>query len=548
MSRTRYLNALAEKVKSAPKNIFLRSIKGKSIAETSFEAFGDLLLRAASGLSKRGVVSGDVVLIFSAHGAETLACFVGCQMLGAIPSFMPPPTPKLDQAIWLRSHDDLVRRIKPRIVVADESCFDAVARLGADVVGLPSLFLHQRMPHISIEAKDDDIAFLQHSSGTTGLKKGVMVSYQQLTAQLESYGKSISVDPQRNTIVTWLPIYHDMGLIAATLLPIYFGLPITSIETFTWLADPSLLVRWLSKSSEPIAWLPNFAFRYLALRSRHDLSIGLGHVHAIINCSEPCKADDMDAFAKRFAENGLNPTVIRVCYAMAENVFGVTQTAHGRLKSIDVDAEALEAHGEVYLDPATQRRRNMVSVGSPIDGVEIRIAAAHGAVGEVEVSGVSLCGGYFGNDSLTAQKFVDGWYRTGDLGFLHDGELYITGRIDDLIIVRGKNIYAHDVEAAVNLSGAIKPGRCVTFGIEDVRGGTQNLVVAAEVADLPANATIRAINDVVSAEFGIAPADIVVLAKNTLIKTTSGKISRSENAARYLSGTLVRWNGGGHVN
>ncbi|KQW62854.1 MULTISPECIES: AMP-binding protein [unclassified Ensifer] len=545
MSLNRYLNAFLTRVRTEPDSIFLKSIQGKETKDVSFSEFAARVKQAVAGLVALEVSRGDVVLVFSVHGADALACFLACQAVGAIPSFMPPPTPRQDLEIWQSAHNALCRRIEPKLVVCDEANLGAVSQLDAQVAALATIFAANGVAELAVSADETDIAFLQHSSGTTGLKKGVMVSYEQLIAQVESYATSIPIDASSNTVVTWLPIYHDMGLIAATLLPIYLGMPIVSIETFTWLANPGLFIEWLSKSRAPVAWLPNFAFKYLAMRVRQDPSLRLDNVHAIVNCSEPCKLGDMVAFSDRFVSQGLSPSAIRVCYAMAEYVFAVTQTPVGRqvVKAIEVDADAMESTGAVVIGGNPKRTRKMVSTGTAIEGVLIRVNSNDGGVGEIEISGPSLCLGYYRNEQLSSQKFVDGWYKTGDLGFIHDGELYIAGRMDDLIIVRGKNIYAHDVEAAVTLTGKVKPGRCVTFGVEDDRNGSQSLVVAAETANASPLEVTRAINDIVSSEFGISPSDIVVLEENTLVKTTSGKISRSENAARYRAGTLLRWSG-----
>ena len=226
-----------------------------------------------------------------------------------------------------------------------------------------------------------------------------------------------------------------------------------------------------------------------------------------------------------------------MCYAAAEYVFGISQTQFpSGVEALDVDAEKLEIEGIAIPANGNVRSRSIVSVGQPIPGVDIRIGASlpEGHVGEVNIRGPALCSGYFRNEETTNEKFVDGWYRSGDLGFLANGHLYITGRMDDLIIVRGKNIYAHDIEEVASRSNGVKDGRTIAFGIED-GSGTQQLVLAIETSGEIESRPLKAeINDRINASFGIVPYDIVAVQPNSLVKTTSGKISRSENRRRYI--------------
>jgi acyl-CoA synthetase (AMP-forming)/AMP-acid ligase II len=542
-----YFEGLESKARETPDAPFFAFHGGTEVGVLSYS---DALGKIAAGsayLRGQGVGEGDIVLIFAQAGPGLLLSFFGAQWHGAIPTLMPPPTVKQELGSWIASHTALIERIRPALVLAAPECLVQVQALaGARVVSIDEIEAAPSVACLAPLVASDDldrIAFLQHSSGTTGLKKGVTVTYRQLLAQLDAYAESLGLNPRTANIVTWLPLYHDMGLIAATLLPFYFGLPVKIIETFAWLTNPASLMRLLSGTRDSYCWLPNFAFRHLARRSRLEPGeIDLSGVKAVINCSEPCKAPDMDAFAKRFAPDGLDPTTIQVCYAMAEYVFAVSQTRPGeRVRTLDIDGEAFD---DLHLarDPVGSARvKTVVSVGELIDGVELRIGndLSDGQVGEIAVRGASMCSGYFRNEALTAIRFADGWYRTGDLGFQRDGQLYITGRGDDLIIVRGKNLYAHDLEEIMSATPGVKAGRSVAFGVEDASSGTQELILVAEIEDPAlADEVTRDINGRISDVAGVAPAVIIPVRLNTLSKTTSGKMSRSENRRRFEQGAL----------
>lgn len=510
----------------------------------SFAGMRDRISATAKMYISLGVKPGDIVLIFAQHGEGMLLAFFGAQWMGAIPSFMPPPSIKQELSGWVASHEQLIDRIRPKLVISEPGCLDHVKALGVDLLrSTGDLEGNEGDGGLeAIEVDLDQIAFLQHSSGTTGLKKGVMVTYRQLLSQLDEYGAAIDLDAESN-IVSWLPIYHDMGLIAATLLPMRNGISVRLIDTFAWLSNPGSLISLLAEHKNAYCWLPNFAFNYLAKRARVDMTeTALSGVRAIINCSEPCKQGDMQAFKARFEPHGLPKNSVQVCYAAAEYVFAMTQTERGEpICGLVVDAEFLEREKCVVLaDGASDRAKTIVPVGRPIAGAEIKIGddLADGLVGEITIRGPSMCEGYFRNEQTTREKFVDGWYRTGDLGFRYDGVFYVTGRIDDLIIVRGKNLYAHDIEELASSVPGVKPGRVTAFGVDDA-SGTQQLILAVEpTGEVGSKALKIEINDRVNASFGIVPADIIVVRSNSLVKTTSGKISRSANRKGYLDKTL----------
>jgi len=454
------------------------------------------------------------------HSPEMYYSFMGAMQCGCIPSMMPCPSEKQDSFKFWESHRELFKRIGAGAILTSPENAEGLRK---NMPGQPLKILtteqrRQTAQHFEpIKTDLDDIALIQHSSGTTGLKKGVQLSYGAIAAQIASYSDAIGFAAS-DRIVSWLPLYHDMGLIACFILPLTLGLPMVSLDAFEWVNRPALLLEAIQEHRCTHVWLPNFAFHHLCRAVDPGRGYVLDSIKAFINCSEPCKPETFDLFLGTFARCGVHAGQLQACYAMAETVFAVTQTTPGqKVKEYHLDAQRI------------------LSTGRVISGLEIRIAPGH--VGEIEVRGDFLFSGYYKNDS--SGEFADGWHKTGDSGFIHDGELYVLGRLKEMIIVCGKNLYAHDLEYICNRVEGVKKGRCVVFGLFDPDVGTENLIVVAEteIPEDPAWAAIRKnIKSELLAAVNIAPHDIQIVNPGWLVKSTSGKISRGENLKKYLTG------------
>jgi len=320
-----------------------------------------------------------------------------------------------------------------------------------------------------------DALFLQFSSGTTGLKKGVAVSAKALLWQVDTYADRIGLR-EGDRIASWLPLYHDMGLIACFFLPLLRGVPLVAMSPFEWVAHPEMLLDAVTRHRASLAWLPNFAYNLLAARAGAAAGADLSSLRALINCSEPVLESSHRLFLERFAPVGLRREALASCYALAENTFAVTS-------------------GGIERPLATETRdgRVLVSSGRALPETAIRVLDPHGSplaegeMGEIAIATPCLFSGYVGNPQETAASLKAGWFHTGDLGFLRDGELFVAGRIKDLLIIGGRNFYPQDVEALVDEVPGVIPGRCVALGVDDAALGTQVLVVIAE-ARLPEGA------------------------------------------------------------
>jgi acyl-CoA synthetase (AMP-forming)/AMP-acid ligase II len=462
-----------------------------------------------------GVARGEVVLVVLRHAPELYFAFLGAMLAGAVPSFMPPPSPKQDLELHRAQEKVLLQRIGPAAVVTDPANAAELAEIAPGLRILTPADAEGRSevpPEVDITG--DDIALLQHSSGTTGLKKGVMLSYGAIEAQLARYGEALGLGPD-DRVVSWLPLYHDMGLIACFLLPLCAGVPIVSLDAFEWTARPGLLFDAIGRFGGTHVWLPNFAFHHLIRSVAGAPGADLSGVKAFIDCSEPCRIETFEAFEAAFAPWGVRRDQLVVCYAMAESVFALTQTPAGE------PVRWIEREG-----------RRIPSVGRPIADVALKVVD-----GEVWVSAPFLFFGYHKDPERTAEKLKDGWYRTGDLGLIEDGDLYLLGRTDDLVIVNGRNILAHDVEFLLNAEvPEIKGGRCLALGVFNEALGTSELVILAEAqGDVDARALSRRVKSVVLTGFAVMPREVRIVAPGWLAKSTSGKLARAQNLKKYLA-------------
>jgi len=501
--------------------------------------YSELWLKAcgfAVAFETAGVEPGDVVLIFLNHHPDLAACYFGAMQAGAIPSFMPRPSVKQHPDRYWPAHRTLFRRICPRAIVTDGAQAGQMKRYGLE--GETACFIDVNAveeadePFSPKPVDPDQIALLQHSSGTTGLKKGMALTHRAILNQVRAYAGAINLEDD-DTIVSWLPLYHDMGLITSLILPLVLGRTTVLMDPFQWTVRPGMLFEAMEKYDGRLAWMPNFAFEHLCRTAgRGEPAADLSRVRAFINCSEPCKLETFARFAKTFSGWGVRPDQLQVCYALAENVFAVAQTPIGR-----------EPLGAPVPPGEHSNVRSVASVGRLIPGVELCILdqdgrqLCEGQTGEIAIRGDSLFKEYFLLPDLTSERIINGYFHTRDLGFLINGELFILGRGDDLIIVNGRNYYAHDLEAVVNEVEGLKPGRCAAFGLFNENLGSEEVVAVAERA-ANTEATDRELKQTIKENI-LDEADLVIrdahiVDRNWLVKTSSGKISREGNKTKYL--------------
>jgi len=513
----------------------------------------------AAALQAAGIQPNDLVILVLRHSRTLLSAFWGALYMGAIASIFPFLTEKLDPVLYMERVRELVIHSQARMVITFPEFKTDLVRLlegsgcrvlSTDEVNPPgedeaSL---SRILEAAHRIDPDQIAFLQHSSGTTGLQKGVALSHRAVLNQVRSYSQAIDLEPS-DVVVSWLPLYHDMGLIAGFVMPILAGIPLVLMSPFQWVRDPKILLHNITRYHGTLTWLPNFAYNHSVrgITNRGLQGVDLTSLRMVINCSEPCRYDSHRLFLERFSPYGMSENALATCYAMAENTFAVTQSIPGQSPRLDwVQTRALqEDRRAVPATPHSDGATPMVSCGPCIPEVEVKVVDEHSQplpdrqVGEIALRGSCMLSGYYRRPDLTAKTIQNGWYLTGDMGYLADGELYVSGRKKDLIIVGGKNVYPQDLEAIANRISGVVPGRAVAFGVFDTHLGSEDIVMVCELENNGLSEDQKReiegeIRRQVIRQTEVTLADVYLVGRKWLIKTSSGKIARGTNREKYL--------------
>jgi acyl-CoA synthetase (AMP-forming)/AMP-acid ligase II len=546
---------LLRSLEEAPDRVAVRLLGEGAAHELSYRRLLEGAAGYAEALSAAGILPGEVVVLILQHGASLIDGFFGAMLRGAVPAIMPFLTEKLSPEHYRASLASLVEITRPAAVVTYSDFEQDVRSAVPSGSSVRAVLLSEsvapaprpdwsRLPGLS--QSPGLICLLQHSSGTTGLQKGVALSHRAVLNQVETYSRAIAMS-QDDTVVSWLPLYHDMGLIAGFLMPILLRSSLVLMSPFEWVRAPHRLLQAVSDYRGTLSWLPNFAYNFCASKIRPaDLEgVDLSSWRAVINCSEPMRLSSHEAFLERFRPYGLRPESLATCYAMAENVFAVSQGGIDSPVTVDrVDARSLVIDRVARPADGGAHALPMLSAGRPIPNVEVRVLddsrrdVPERHVGEIAVRSDCMLSGYFHRDDLTAKAFHEGWYLTGDLGYTAGGEVYITGRKKDLIIVGGKNIYPQDIEELAGQVRGVHPGRVVAFGVFNDRAGTEDVVVVAE-GDAEDEAESRRIADeireAVNRGSDVALRFVRVVEPRWLLKTSSGKIARAANREKYLA-------------
>jgi len=519
----------------------------------------DQLLRGASAyartLAREGIQPGEVVILILQHGEDLIYSFWGAILHGAIPSIMPFLTEKLSPERYRADLATLISVAKPAAIITYPE-FEAEIRIALqERDSVRSVVVTDRIESQSdidfaslkgFQRKPEDIVLLQHSSGTTGLQKGVALSHRAVFNQLNSYGKSLSIT-ENDVIVSWLPLYHDMGLIAGFLMPILMGVPLVIMSPFDWVRAPYKLLQSISKYHGTLTWLPNFAYNFCAqkIRDRYIEGVDLSSLRAVINCSEPVRWESHIAFYERYKDYGLKFEALQTSYAMAENVFGVTQSKLGSVPVIEeIDREAFMSERVAKSPLEGQPSMKMMTSGQPLENVRLKVVDESGhevperVIGELALQSDCMLTGYFNRPDATEKAFRDGWYLTGDYGYVSNGEVFVSGRKKDMIIVGGKNIYPQDLESLTYEVPGVHAGRSVAFGMFDEVQGTEEVVIIAEVNSEDAEEQQKiadAIRLHVTKNSAIALRYVKVVGPKWILKTSSGKTARSANKDKFLS-------------
>ncbi|CAG4908686.1 fatty acyl-AMP ligase [Paraburkholderia saeva] len=524
----------------------------------------DQRARQIAALLQAGGKPGERVLLLYPAGLDYLCALFGCLYAGMIgvPAY-PPLNPRLRDRLAAVAQDCGARAALTTTATLDELRDEAgpLARLrwfatdtDLDVTGLETAWRDPR-------AHREQIAILQYTSGSTGTPKGVRLTHGNLLNNVYLIALHMQFRPDDHNL-SWLPPYHDMGLIGALLAPFCAGVPVTFMAPAAFLRRPE---RWLAELSGrrcTLSGAPNFAYELcvdkIAAETLDSLSLDLSSWELAYSGAEPVRADSLNRFVERFAPWGFRRRAFYPCYGMAETTLFVTgkrRDESPRTLSVDSVAFAKAGQGVAFANIAPEAMtRELVSCGQPATDLDVRIVdpdteteRADGCVGEIWVAGPSVAAGYWEHPSATAAAFGaqirDGagrYLRTGDLGFMHEGELYVSGRLKDLIIIRGVNHYPHDIERTVDhCHEAIRPGCGIAFCVPV--SNEDHVVFVQEInrRDVARADEISAcIRDAIYRHHGIQPYAIVLIANASIPKTTSGKLSRRPCREQFLEGRL----------
>jgi 1-acyl-sn-glycerol-3-phosphate acyltransferase len=537
-------------------HVFLREDDGRERAITygALRAGADAI---GAGLCARGIVPGDRVALLLRTEAAFFEAFLGVLLAGAVPVPIYPPFRADRIEEYSRRETGILRNAEPRLLI----CFPEVVRvaglLRAHVSAIESIATVQELAQPGerpppVAARGEDPALIQYTSGSTGQPKGVLLSHANLLANIRAFGAAIAIRAD-DVAVSWLPLYHDMGLIGFWLGALYFGVPVAIMSPLAFLARPARWLRAMHGHRGTVSAAPNFAFELCVRKIRDDEIEGLdlSAWRVAVNGSESVSPDTIERFTRRFGPYGFRAESMCPVYGLAESSVALTIPPLGRVPRVDViEREAFSrAHVARPAPVADASPLRFVSCGLPIAGHAVRVvddagnAVADRVEGRIQFRGPSVTEGYFRNVAATSAAVSDGWMDSGDLGYVADGELFVTGRRKDMIKKAGRNLYPQEVEELVGDLAGIRKGCVAAFGVPDPETGTERLVVIAESRETaPARcAALRAaVLDRVVAALGI-PADVVeIRAPGTVLKTSSGKIRRSATRQAYVDGELGR--------
>ena len=540
--------------KDVPDRVAIRLVGEQGDQAVSYKELIQGSYQYALSLGQAGIGQGEVVIIILQHGVELIHAFFGSILFGAIPSIMPFLTEKLSPDKYRQSLAALIEITKPAAIISYPEFMSEVEGALSEGNSVRTIINSSKIPTPrdvdianlpGMNSSPEDVVLLQHSSGTTGLQKGVALSHRAVINQVQTYAEAINMTID-DVVVSWLPLYHDMGLIAGFIMPILLRTTLVLMSPFEWIRAPYKLMTTISKYRGTLAWLPNFAYNFCAqkIRDRDLEGVDLSSWRAVINCSEPMRWHSHQIFLERFRPYGFDAQALATCYAMAENVFAVTQGGIGDSVNVDeIDLRAMQEQRMAVAPKGQGPSFKMLSAGPPINNTRVRVVDEKRAdlperhIGEIILQSDCMLTGYFNRKGLTEKAFHDGWYITGDLGYLADGELYVTGRKKEMIIVGGKNIYPQDLEEVVAEVDGVHPGRVVAFGLFNEDAGTEDVVVVAETDIVEPEQRRRIATDIrkrVNQGSDIALRYVEVVDRMWLVKTSSGKVARNANREKYV--------------
>jgi acyl carrier protein len=522
----------------------------------TYRQLAEAAAKMAAGLQRCAVAPRQCVAIMLPTSAEYFAVYLGILIAGAVPVPIYPPARPSQLEDHVRRHAGILRNAGAVALVTVPEAMPVARLLRAHVAGLDRVVTSAQLAEgapqpAPVALRGDDIAFIQYTSGSTGRPKGVALTHANLLANIRAMAGAVQATP-RDVFVSWLPLYHDMGLIGAWLAPLYVGFPLVVMSPLAFLSRPLRWLQAIHRWRGTLSAGPNFAYE-LCLHKIDDAELAgldLGCWRIAFNGAEAVSPDTVRRFAQRFAGCGFKPEAMAPVYGLAEASVGLLFPPLGRIAPIDtIDRARFEAERRAQpVAEGTPGALRFVACGRVLPGHDVRIVDDAGrelperTEGRLEFRGPSATHGYYRNPEQTARLFDDGWLDTGDRAYVAAGDVYVTGRVKDIVIRGGRNLYPQEIEEAVGAVPGVRKGCVAVFGSPDEVTGTERLVVLAEVRPLaPAargalrDAVMRAVIDAI----GEPPDEVVLAPPHTVLKTSSGKVRRSACRERYEAGLAL---------
>ena len=549
------IDALDWHVGATPERTHIRILdESGSPEDVTYQALHTEAAAVAAGLLARDVMPGDTVAIMLPTGREYFVTFAGVVLAGAVPVPIYPPARPSQLADHLRRHTGILANARAALLVTVPEAVGLGNLLRANVDSLRHVVVPESLAGAAGGAlprpRSADLALVQYTSGSTGQPKGVALTHDNLLANIRAMGEAVAVSGA-DTFVSWLPLYHDMGLIGAWLSSLYYGVPLVVMAPQLFLTRPSRWLRAIHANRGTISAGPNFAYELCLTKiNEADLDgIDLSSWRLAFNGAEPVSPATIERFAERFAPYGFRRDAMTPVYGLAESAVGLAFPPLGRGPLIDrIDRDTFVRSGRA--EPAESDERDalrFVACGQPLPRHEIRVVDATGTElgdrreGRIEFRGPSATAGYFHNPAATRSLFHEDWLDTGDLGYIADADLYVTGRVKDVIIRAGRNLHPAELEEAVGNIAGVRKGCVAVFASPDPAGGAERLVVMAETRATDDETTAALRSEIVSTTvdlLGVAPDDVVLAPPRTVPKTSSGKIRRAASREIYEKGRI----------
>jgi 1-acyl-sn-glycerol-3-phosphate acyltransferase len=509
--------------------------------------------RVAAGLQAHGVEKGQCIAIMLPTSVDYFFSYFGIQLAGAIPVPLYPPARKNQLEDHLQRQSGILNNCQAVMLITLPEAILLAHLLKTQTPDLQTVVTAEDLqttqhPFTAPEIKANDIAFLQYTSGSTGEPKGVTLTHANLLANIRADGEAINAS-HNDVFISWLPLYHDMGLIGAWLGSLYFAIPLVIMSPLDFLARPERWLWAIHRYHGTLSAAPNFAYE-LCLARVHDADLqglDLSSWRVAFNGAEPVDPKTVTGFCQRYAAYGFKNSTMYPVYGLAESSVGLAFPPLGQGLLIDsIDRNVFMQSGEAKPTEDTEAALHFTASGQPLAGHEIRVVDDLGHElperheGRLEFRGPSATSGYYRNPEATKGLFNGEWLNSGDRAYFAGPDLFITGRVKDIIILAGRNIYPQELEEAIGEVEGIRRGRVVAFGCKSERTATERLIIVAESrAEKPQHPQLqRTINKIISNLIGAAADEVVIAPPGTVLKTSSGKIRRNACRTRYEQGEI----------